>query len=60
MNDQDYSLRSIRFVEMAFDTLIDAESHFVLMKGEQVIGTVSKDPLPSKTLSKLTSLSEPK
>ena len=57
--DMDDALRSIRFVEMAFDTLRDSGTHFVLYKGDKMIGTVLKEPLPAKTLAKLTSLSEP-
>ena len=57
--DNNYSIKSIRFVELSFDIIKNAETHFVLYRGDKVTGTVLKSSLNDKTISKLTSLSEP-
>ena len=54
-----YSIKSIRFVEMSFDIIKNAGTHFVLYRSDKMIGTVLKSSLNDKTLSKLTSLCEP-
>lgn len=54
-----YCIKSIRFVEMSFDIIKNAGNHFVLYRSDKIVGTVFKNSLNDKTISKLTSLCEP-
>lgn len=52
----EYSIKSIRFLEMGFDQIKDEGDSFKLIKNGQEIGTVIKKHLKQKTISKLISL----
>lgn len=58
LRDTDYPTENIRAVELRFDIIKDAGSHFVLYQNGKMVGTVLKAPLAERTRSTLTSLSE--
>ena len=53
-----YSIRSVRFLEMGFDEILNEVDHFVFLKNGKWIGIAFKEALDDKTKSRLTSLAE--